>query len=292
MLGYVRTDIGELRVKHHRLYQATYCGLCHSIKKNASRALLPFLSYDFVFLAILRLLVSGEQIELEKQFCLLHPFKDKKKRVRDNASLRYASYAALFLTYEKMQDDLLDRDTSVFRRFLVSLWHPFLKRACRRAVRKHEDLLPLYDMIAAGMEEGRASEIQNASLDEMCNSFSRILSAIFSFGFEGKDARILSSVGAFLGRFIYTLDAADDLKQDEKNGSFNPILLQYGSAEKAAEHFEELDLVLSYYVNRIKLALDLLEGDENLYAICDNIVCHGLSRAAGSVLKPKMEKSE
>ena len=70
------------------------------------------------------------------------------------------------------------------------------------------------------------------------------------------------------------------------------IIYFYGSAEKAKARFEELDLVLSYYVEQMQLALDLLEGDKNLFAICDNIICLGLSQAAGKIMKPKTEKSE
>lgn len=292
MLGYVRCATGDLMVKHHALYQAMYCGLCHSIDRNAGKSLLPFLSYDFVFLAILRCAATGEQLSTEKQFCLLHPFKNRRKRVKDNVSLCYSAHAALFLTYEKMRDDLLDRDSSFFRKLLVSFWSPFLKRACRRVVRKNSELAPLFSAVQDAVEQGRALEEKKASLDEMCSSFSACLSEIFSFGTEGAVARILSSMGNYLGRFLYTLDALDDLDQDEKNASFNPLLVRYGTAAEAKKHFEELDLVLSYYVQQMKLGLDLLDGDPELLAICENIICLGLSRSAGNVMKPKMEKSE
>lgn len=292
MLGYVRCATGEMLVKHHSLYQALYCGLCHSISKNASRALLPFLSYDFVFLAALRLLVSGEPLEAEKQFCLLHPLKNKKKRIKDNRQLCYAARSALFLTYEKMRDDRLDRDSSFARRCLISLWFPILGRACRRIIKKNGELAALFSLLSETMEEGRRLEKNGASLDEMCAFFGRCMSAVCSFGMEGDAKRVLSSIGSYLGRYIYTLDAMDDLDRDEKRDSFNPILSRYGSAEKAKARFEELDLVLSYYVEQMKLALDLLEGDKNLLAICDNIICLGLSQAAGKIMKPKTEKSE
>ena len=292
MLGYVRCATGDLLVKHHALYQATYCGLCHSIDRNVGKALLPFLSYDFVFLAILRCAATGERLSTEKQFCLLHPLKNRRKRVKDNASLCYSAQTALFLTYEKMQDDLLDRDSSFFKKLLLSLWSPFLKRACRRVIRKNSELAPLFSSVQVAMAKGRELEKKRASLDEMCSSFSACLSEIFSFGTDGDVARILSSMGDYLGRFLYTLDALDDLDQDEKNSSFNPLLTQYGTAIEAKKHFEELDLVLSYYVQQMKLGLDLLDGDPELLAICENIICLGLSRAAGTVMKPKMEKSE
>lgn len=291
MLGYVQCATGEMLVKHHSLYQAMYCGLCHSIGKNTTRALLPFLSYDFVFLATLRLMVSGESLEAQKQFCPLHPFRKGKKRIKDNSQLCYASQAALFLTYEKMRDDLLDRDTSFGRRMLIFTWAPVLKRACHRLIRRTPQLAALFSSLTAAMEEGRRLEKSGASLDDMCASFARCLSLIFSFGLEGEAARILSSLGGYLGRFIYTLDALDDLEEDEKKDSFNPVLLRYGSAEQARIHFEDLDLVLAYYVNQMKLALDLLDGDKNLFAICDNIICLGLSESARKVMKPKTEKS-
>lgn len=292
MLGYVRCATGEMLVKHHSLYQALYCGLCHSIRKNTTCALLPFLSYDFVFLATLRLLVSGDPLQTEKQLCLFHPLKNKKKRIKDNPQLCYAARASLFLTYEKMRDDLLDGDAPSSRRILLWIWAPILKRACKRLIRKEPELGALSSALSEKMEEGRRLEEKAASLDEMCASFAECLALVFSFGLEGEAARILSSLGAHLGRFIYTLDAMDDLDKDEKKGAFNPILLRYGDAKKAKVHFEEMDLVLSFYVNQMKLALDLLEGDKNLFAICDNIICLGLSQSAGKIMKPKTEKQE
>ena len=198
----------------------------------------------------------------------------------------------MFLTYEKMQDDSLDRDTSFGRRCLIALWLPLLKIACRRVTRKNKELESLFSSVSVSMEEGRRLEKSGASLDEMCASFANCLSDIFSFGIEGDKKRILSSIGSFIGRYIYTLDAMDDLESDDKKGAFNPILLRYGSLAKSKSHFEELDLVLSYYVSQMKLALDLLEGDENLFAICDNIICQGLSQSAGKIIKPKMENEE
>ena len=175
---------------------------------------------------------------------------------------------------------------------MVALYLPMLKSACHRVTHKSAELERLFTSLSEAMKEGRRLEKSGASLDEMCASFGNCLSVIFSFGTDGKRKQILSSVGSFIGRYIYTLDAMDDLEADEKKGAFNPILLRYGSAEKAKEHFEELDLVLSYYASQMKLALDLLDGDRNLFAICDNIISFGLSQSAGKIMKPKTENQE
>ncbi len=288
MLGYVRCKAEEMLVKHHALYKALYCGLCSSAKKNTTRFLLPFLSYDFVFLATLRLLVSGEEISFEKKRCLFHPFQ-RKKRVKDNKALAFSSAAMLFLTYEKMRDDLIDKDLPFSRRLIFSFYVPILRRSQLKLVKKDPSLSHLAFEISDLMEEGRKKEKNCADLDEMCSFFADCLSRIFSFGYDGEIKRILSAIGDKLGRLLYTLDALDDLEKDEKSGAFNPILNRHGSLEKAKEHFPEHDLVLSFYIQEMKLALDLLEGDRDLYKLCDHIICTGLPDCVKNILKSKTE---
>lgn len=289
MLGYIKCVPAEMLGKHHSLYRAAYCGLCHSIEKNTSRALLPFLSYDFVFLALLRQLVSGEEMHLEKRVCYLHPFQRKKQRLADNDALLYASYAALFLCYEKMRDDLLDCDTSFLRRMGIRFYLPFLKRAVLRTEKKNPELFCLWEVIREETKKGRELEKAGAGLDEMCASFGAVLAAIFSFGAEESAKKILFSIGENLGSFLYTLDALDDLESDQKSGSFNPILNRFQSLENAKKQIPEIDLVLSFYIQKMKLALDLLEGEKNLFAICDHIITCGLPAAAKSIINKNME---
>jgi hypothetical protein len=139
------------------------------------------------------------------------------------------------------------------------------------------------------MEEGRFLENKGADLDEMCAFFASCLSYLLSFGIEGDKKRILSAIGEKLGRLLYTLDAIDDLKKDEKSGAFNPILKQYGTFTSAEKEFPKLDLVLSFYVQEMKLALDLLEGDKDLFALCEHIICLGIPSSIQNILKPKTE---
>ena len=34
MFGYVKPVVGELLVKEHEFYKATYCGICRAMKKH------------------------------------------------------------------------------------------------------------------------------------------------------------------------------------------------------------------------------------------------------------------
>ena len=288
MLGYVKPEPAEMLVKHHNLYRAAYCGLCRSVKKNATRFLLPFFSDDFVFLAVLRMAVSGEDVKTEKEFCFLHPFRKDHRRIADSPSLKHAALVSLVFTYEKMQDEFLDRDSSFARRLLLKLWSSRLEKTIRTHCKKDADFLFLSQKIACVLEESRELEKQNADLDAMCSNFASCLSLAFSYGLEGENERLLKGIGDCIGRFLYTLDALDDLEKDEKKGAFNPILARYSTAMEAKKHFSELDLVLSFYVQEAKLGLDLLAGEKNLLAVCENIICHGLPGAVRRILKPKM----
>ena len=58
MFGYVRPYVPDLRVREHELYRAVYCGLCRSMGKHTGCASSFTLSYDFVFLAAVRMVLE------------------------------------------------------------------------------------------------------------------------------------------------------------------------------------------------------------------------------------------
>ena len=66
MFGYIKPKHTELRVREHECYKGAYCGLCHSVRKVGARFLLPFFNYDFVFLALVRMLICKEKMELQR----------------------------------------------------------------------------------------------------------------------------------------------------------------------------------------------------------------------------------
>lgn len=291
MLGYVRCDEGEMLVKLHRLYRAVYCGLCHSVRKVGARFLLPFFNYDFVFLALVRMLICGEEMRLEKDRCLFHPFQGKKQRMAHNPTLAYTAYCALVLTAEKMKDDLLDSDSSLGRRVVIRLVLPSLQRERRRIEKKNSDYAGLSTAVSRILSEGREAEKNNAGADEMASNFALCMSTLFSFGCDGINARLLEGMGDKLGRFLYTLDALDDLEKDRELGAFNPLLTDGEMPDR--ETLLRLDMILSFYVEEMKKILDLVEGDPSLKALCEHIVCRGLPVAAKKILKPNNgEKNE
>ena len=65
------------------------------------------LSYDFAFLALLRMQLLREHFFFEQKRCLAHPLK-KRNSMKRNDTLTYCAYAAALLNYHKVADDLED----------------------------------------------------------------------------------------------------------------------------------------------------------------------------------------
>ena len=55
LFGYVKPVARELKVKEYEFYKATYCGICRAMKKHTGTLSNIMLSYDSVFLALVRM---------------------------------------------------------------------------------------------------------------------------------------------------------------------------------------------------------------------------------------------
>ena len=77
MFGYVKPDIPELKVKDNELYKATYCGLCKTMGKCTGCISRLTLNYDFVFLALVRMVLENVKGNVRMRRCMLHPLKKR-----------------------------------------------------------------------------------------------------------------------------------------------------------------------------------------------------------------------
>lgn len=228
MFGYIKPQKSELRVREHECYKAVYCGLCRSMGKTCGKAFCGTLSYDFTFLAIIRMTLSGNSPEFEKKRCAAHPFH-KRSSVKNNESLEYCSAAAALLSYGKCRDDISDEKGFIRLRARLAL--PFFARARKKALRRFPDMAEMDERIASLL--ARMSEIEKdtesePSADRMGEVFGLILSDIISFGLDGAEKMTAVALGRAVGHWLYLIDAADDLADDQKRDRFNPFLAMFG----------------------------------------------------------------
>ncbi len=282
MLGYIRTHTPELRMRDYDCYRALYCGLCRHMGKCTGQCSRMTLSYDFVFLAAVRMVLTGETQKVKKARCLVHPLK-KRNTVYDSPTLRYCADASALLVYWKNRDDLADEKG--LRKMRAILLSPFLSAAYRKAKKRHPQLNRSIQQRLSVLADYEKNGAAHSGADEPSALFGDLLSDILSYGLEGSSARIASSMGSAIGRWIYLIDAADDYEKDLKYHRFNPYRSLFGDAMKQEEK-ENIRIALLNLLSQAEAAcaLAMPHPTEEIRAIIDNILYLGLPKCADRVL--------
>ena len=249
MFGYVTVNRPEMKVKELELYRSYYCGLCHALHERYGRRGQLLLSYDGTFLAILLTGLYEPKEKERKTRCVVHPMV--KHREKKNRYIEYAADMNVMLAYRKAIDDWRD-ERRESARLTAMLLHGDYCRIRSRYPRQDRSLTRNIRALHR-MEEQYASGAGTAATESALSDterLSRILSGIDrAAGYTGnffaalcvpnKDrwAKDLYQTGFYLGKFIYLMDAYDDLEEDEKSGRFNVLS---GLRRLDGEHFDSL----------------------------------------------------
>ena len=154
MFGYVKPCVPELKVRDHELYKATYCGLCRTMGKSTGCVSKLTLNYDFVFLALLRMMLTGEKAEVKMRRCAVHPLK-KRPMLEPNEALRFSAKSSVILTRSKLKDNINDsRGLSRIKAKTVGLVSVFFKKTEKKYI-------PLQQKIASCIEALTKLEKEN-----------------------------------------------------------------------------------------------------------------------------------
>jgi len=247
MFGYVTVNKKELKIKDWERYHAYYCGLCHSLKEVAGVKARVTVSYDMTFLAMLLDDLYDCRKEEGKRRCVVHPAQ-KQDFVMSEASL-YAAKMNLLLCYDNLLDDWRDDRNAV-----AYAGAALLRRARRKIAKEYPRQTRAVETYIEKLHvcEGK----QEINLDVASGLTGEMLGELFCMK-EDEWKEDLYKTGFYLGKFIYLMDAYEDMEKDEKKGSYNPFLLCSAEtdnkeraeeclnmmAAKAAEYFERLPLV-------------------------------------------------
>ena len=281
MFGYIRTDTPEMRVRENEYYRAVYCGLCRAQGKCTGQCSRMTLSYDVAFLALLRLAISGESPEIKRGRCIAHPLKKRAYLSRCEA-LDYCAYAAAILTYGKAKDDISDERGC--KRFKARLIMPVAKKMRKKAMKSYREL---DERVAKGLYELSEIEKQRLqSVDTPADKFGEILSEILSYGTDGNDKKILENIGKHIGRWIYIVDAVDDIEEDAKKGRFNPFICLYGNGALNNEQKKTISDSLKLELLAAEPAFELIDHENNrtIEEIINNIIYRGMPNVADEIL--------
>lgn len=273
MFGFVKPEQGTLLVKEYAFYKATYCGICRQMKAHTGALSPIFLTYDSVFLALLRMVFEDKKnIGAKRSRCLAHPIKSRPMLL-PNGATEYTAKVFALLSYYKLKDDLSDE--GALTRIGLLPAKPLLGHARKKAA----EYADLEAIIAQKLAEiGRLEKEACASVDTCAHPFGELLGEIFSHGLAGEDALITREIGYRLGKFIYAADAAKDYEEDLQKGRFNPYVLSYEGKPLTKENKQTMRTALVLECTRMEAAVNLLDFRESLTleALIRNIIYNGL----------------
>lgn len=276
MFGYVKPLPGELKVKEYEYYKAAYCGLCRALKKKSP--ILPFtLSYDFVFLALLKMALAKEIPPIEKIRCIAHPLR-KRPALKPTPSMERTASAAALLVYYNVKDDYADH------KGIRKLGTGFLLPMVGRIRKKNLSDGKLDSVIADALELISRDEKAGAPSPYACaETFGYLLGAVFADGAEEAHQAPLFQIGRRIGRWIYLLDAADDAEKDAKKKNYNPFVL--GGDYLREDFAENMEIALNCELYEAAEELKKLPiTDPGLQNILTNILYLGMPATAEKAL--------
>ena len=277
MFGYVRPAADHLTAEQQARFEAAYCGLCHTLGKRYGMAGRMILNYDLTFLAML--LSDGQHTACRRR-CVMHPGKGRMCVCGDDA-FDLAADMSVILTWWQVQDGIADHG------FWSGLKYRAASVLLRRAYRKARARRLAFDeSTRRHLEElARLEGERCPSIDAAADTFARLLSDAACEVQEPVKSRVLAQLLYHLGRWIYLIDAADDLKKDVKSGSYNPLPLRYAlSGDTLTDTArQELAQTLDSSIRAMAAAFELWDfGDYG--PVIESTVYRGLYAVGTAVL--------
>lgn len=225
MFGYININRNQLTEESKEAYQAYYCGLCQKLRNNFGAKGQMLLNYDMTFLIIL--LTGLYELESQKQefTCPIHP--TRKQTAWLNEATGYAADMNLLLGYHNLEDDWKD-DKSYTKKALAKILEKDYMIVREKYVRQAEAVETYMEKLKA------AEEDMEQNLDVTAGLTGEMMGEIFDWK-RDEWSEELHCLSFYMGKFIYLMDAYEDMEKDKKNKQYNPLRLM---ADQCQEDFE------------------------------------------------------
>ena len=275
MFGYIAPLKSELRVREYEVYNAYYCAICRAVKRRYGEAARLMLSYDAVLVAMLADALAEAPVSGFKAFrCFNNPFKKRNEKTT-SPGVEYAADVMVLLGWLSLRDSRADRDAgNALKAAGIFTGEVVVKKAGKRAAERLGEVARVCEECT---EEQRALEAaKTESMDRAADPTGRLMAEVMRFTGSRE-------LGYHLGRYIYIIDAIDDLEKDRARGAYNPLLLRPVSQG-------DLKTAVTLDLAKVGEALSGLQLGVHK-SIIENIVYLGLHARADEALgiKPDFE---
>ncbi len=213
MFGYVNVNRQELSEENRKIYQSYYCGLCRKLRTLCGRRGQMMLNYDMTFLVVLLTGLYETESEHALFTCAIHPTKKRTSRINEISD--YAAKMNILLAYHNLMDDWKD-EKQYTKRTIARMIRKDYERVEKEFPRQAQAVLQYMEKLAMCEKDNETN------IDIVAGLTGEALGEIFAWR-RDEWYEELKTLGFYLGKFIYLMDAYEDLEKDEKKNSYNPL---------------------------------------------------------------------
>lgn len=268
MFGYVTPDAPYLFKKDEVLYNALYCGLCKSIGKGCGQIARTTLTYDISFVSALMHNISGQDIQIKKQRCMMHWIKRRPMAQVDDLTVSLGCVNAA-LAYFKLLDDKKDGEKRGVFRHLYS-------GGFKRALKRNPQLVKLIEEYYLSQE---AVEKKNSSIiDEAAEPTAQLMQSLSDELLKELATEHTRKLFYNLGKWVYLIDALDDYDKDVKKGNYNVFKNAYGEQNRQ-DAFKKGEKEIIFIFDSIFIEMRNANANINYkfnHDLTDNIILRGI----------------
>ena len=260
MFGYVTINKMELKFKEYYSYKGYYCGLCKRLKTKFGNKSRLTLNYDMTFLILLLSSLYEPSNKIYNERCIVHP--SKKQLIIQNEITDYAASLNVILSYYNLIDDWNDD-----RDYKSLAAASALKREFKKSSSELKEISEIMKLRIENISKLEKEDVED--IDAVSNEFGHLMEEMFLYKKDNWE-NSLRRIGFYLGKYIYFIDAYEDMKKDEENKSYNPFnKINVEDKEKYARNLLMLNLsLLSDEIEKLPLIQDK--------GIIDNIIYSGI----------------
>ena len=221
MIGYLKPDFKNMPVGQKKEYKAFYCGLCKALKREFSYLGISCLNYELTAFCIL---LSGLRTKKEKIFhgsCTISPFVPVTYVDYFKEDLTCAANLSILIAHYEIKDNLQDEGGLKW-----NVINKLMKNKSKKSINAlHDNIFQIDDAVSMYYEtEKNISSKFNDVLDADGILIEAFLSPLIK-NYDMATEALLLELANSLGKWIYIVDACDDLRNDISDNNFNPLLL-------------------------------------------------------------------
>lgn len=272
MIGYLKPKVDELRVYEYKQYRSFYCGVCVELKKHQGELPRLLLSNDVAFFALLLSSLADTKTTQTTHRCSLHVYQ--KKPIRLNTYTKFMADMNVIFGYGKIQDNQHD-EGGMKARTTKLIYHRNYKKICK----EYPDEVACFEQYTKKLHEMESANCTDYI--ELGKLFGRTLRDMFKQIITVQEDSV-SKLFDYLGQWVYCIDALDDLEEDAKEHTFNPMLTAYQEdketfLQEVEEHINSLLLQIVYLYTEMEFI--------DYKGIVFNILCIAIREKTDAIYK-------